>query len=265
MKKIVEYFSIISVTLIFLGYWNIHIFYSDFQIPIYNYISTSEIVLSFLPSIITIIKVLFYCFIVLVYISWQQRNNKDAKNDDGETSLSQDIKWLSTSKGNKLSDIIGRAIVAVVKLLLYTYLFISLVEIVQCISLNDDRLYKNSNYAIMIVVIYFLSFNWINKIVDNCIKNVWGLNIGRYFFLLYALLGFFWFTMYNSKVAYVKIVNGDDQKRIEFKYENKLVKTNKKIVLIGTTKENIFLRNLQTNENHIYYIKNIDYIKIWDN
>ena len=266
MKKIVEYFSLISVILIFLGYWNIHVFYSDFQIPIYNYISTSEILLSFLPIIITIIQVLFYCFVLFSLVALQQKGNKDSKNDgDESTTLKQDIKWLSNSKGERISDIIGKAIIAIVKLSLYTYLFCSFLVILQCIVLKDDSLYKNGDYTVTILFVYLLSFFWVNSFVDNCLKKVWGLNIGRYILLLYALLGFFYFTLFNSKVASIKILNGDDRRRVEFMMNNELVKTNKRIVLIGTTKENIFLRDLQTTENHIYYIKNIDYIKIWNN
>jgi len=62
MKNIIKYFPLLSVLLIFLGYCHLHFFYcSQFDIDIYQFITTGEIVLSFLP----IAFVLFIIGIIL--------------------------------------------------------------------------------------------------------------------------------------------------------------------------------------------------------
>ncbi|MEJ7677736.1 MAG: hypothetical protein WKG06_07685 [Segetibacter sp.] len=51
IKAAVDYLPLASAFLIFLGYWNLSFYYERFDISIYNYISITEILTSFLPII----------------------------------------------------------------------------------------------------------------------------------------------------------------------------------------------------------------------
>ena len=49
MKKALEYTPLIYAGLVFIGYMNLHVYYSQFSIPIWSYLSLGELLLSFLP------------------------------------------------------------------------------------------------------------------------------------------------------------------------------------------------------------------------
>ena len=59
MKKIVEYVPIITVCLIYFGFCNLHYYYKEFNVDIYHYISNTEILLSFLPTIVLLASTLY--------------------------------------------------------------------------------------------------------------------------------------------------------------------------------------------------------------
>ncbi len=54
MKRIIEYLPIITICLIYFGYNNLYGFYHEFAIDIHNYISSTEIIMSFLPTIVVL-------------------------------------------------------------------------------------------------------------------------------------------------------------------------------------------------------------------
>lgn len=63
MKKILEYLPLLTICLLYFGFCNLHFYYKEFNIEIYNYINTTEIILSFLPALI-FTTAIFYSFII---------------------------------------------------------------------------------------------------------------------------------------------------------------------------------------------------------
>lgn len=61
-----ELLPILTVVLIFIGYWRIDTYYATFRIDIYNYISVTEILLSFLP----LIKSLLAFLLIILVLSF---------------------------------------------------------------------------------------------------------------------------------------------------------------------------------------------------
>lgn len=71
-KFIVEHITLYTIILVFLGYWNLHSYYTMFGIDIYNYVNTTEILLSFLPIIIKLMIIILMIspsFILLAIIT----------------------------------------------------------------------------------------------------------------------------------------------------------------------------------------------------
>jgi hypothetical protein len=58
MKKIVDYLPLFSVCLIYFGFCNLHGYYKEFNIDIYLYITASEIIMAFFPTIVFIAGVM---------------------------------------------------------------------------------------------------------------------------------------------------------------------------------------------------------------
>ncbi len=52
MKKIIDYLPLLSVCLIYFGFCNLHAYYKEFNIDIYVYITTTEIIMAFFPTIV---------------------------------------------------------------------------------------------------------------------------------------------------------------------------------------------------------------------
>ena len=71
MKQISTYLPVLSVVLIFLGYCHLHFFYClQFDIDIYQFITTGEIILSFLPILFyllfwTIVMGVIFVFVIV--------------------------------------------------------------------------------------------------------------------------------------------------------------------------------------------------------
>ena len=56
MQRLSTFLPVLSVVLIFLGYCHLHFFYRlNFDIEIYQFITTGEIILSFLPILFYLI------------------------------------------------------------------------------------------------------------------------------------------------------------------------------------------------------------------
>lgn len=65
LSQLKEMLPILSVVLIFLGYWNLDSYYQSFNIEIYHYLTVSEIMLGFMP----LIKEIISFFIVIFFMS----------------------------------------------------------------------------------------------------------------------------------------------------------------------------------------------------
>jgi len=63
MKTLGINIPIITGVLLFLGYLNLQFYYVHFDIPIYHFINTGEIILSFLPIIIQVLIIISIYFL----------------------------------------------------------------------------------------------------------------------------------------------------------------------------------------------------------
>lgn len=97
MKFIKENIPLITAILIFLGYWNLTLYYDYFNIDIYQYISTSEIILSFLPllkSTLFITIIVATCFVVIFGKSIFGSTNRPKSQFDNLDLYKDDWKFL---------------------------------------------------------------------------------------------------------------------------------------------------------------------------
>lgn len=94
LVNIKDLLPIITILLILIGYWDLDTYYGYFDIDIYNYVSTSEILLSFAASLKELIIVLLGAGIwglVFLYIFYGMYE-VDAEREKLESQLSEDEK-----------------------------------------------------------------------------------------------------------------------------------------------------------------------------
>src|SRR5262245_27373424 len=70
MERILKYASLIYALLVFVGYINLHAYYTPFGIQIWNYLTTGELLLSFLP--ITLDIMFLSSLAVVGYVVWRR-------------------------------------------------------------------------------------------------------------------------------------------------------------------------------------------------
>lgn len=94
MKKIVEYLPLLSICFIYFGYCNLNGYYQEFMIDIYQYITTTEIIMALFPMIVLIssmlCSILFQEFIKQPIIE----NNQDDSNKQSVIEI-RSSSWIN--------------------------------------------------------------------------------------------------------------------------------------------------------------------------
>jgi len=62
-NRILEYLPILTLVFIYFAYCNLHYYYNEFNIEIYNYVSNTEILVSFLPTIVVFTSFFSFAFV----------------------------------------------------------------------------------------------------------------------------------------------------------------------------------------------------------
>ena len=83
MDKLIRYLPAISGSLIFLGYLNLHAYYRNFDIQIGSYLSTSELIFSFLPVTIPIVITTAFLYFLIGFM--ELMTNPENKKKQKET------------------------------------------------------------------------------------------------------------------------------------------------------------------------------------
>lgn len=86
MNKITKYIPIITGILLFIGYLNYYSYYEYFNINISTYLTTGELILSFLPLTIPILGVIGYISMMAVSTIIRTTHNKEQDDKDDDTS-----------------------------------------------------------------------------------------------------------------------------------------------------------------------------------
>ncbi len=268
MNKIFES-AYIYALLIFLGFYNYYSYYNHFDINIATFLTSGELLLSFLPLtlpivIITSIFVILYIK-VIVEISADYKDNEEKKERKRIPELFvlgsswRNLKELFSSQNFKsfkgvifvFRYILGLIIGSGFVLFFIGYIFYFLL----CIE------GKYVNPSISKLILYgFFWFILFDNLIDLVYKNnMKAVNISRFFLLIIFSIGLI--NISNGKDA-KEILNGKSKMIIVFEYNNVIVKSDSNLVYVGKTEKHLFLRNLKEKQNYIYPIDKVGMIQM---
>lgn len=244
MKKIVEYVPIITVCLIYFGFCNLHYYYKEFNIDIYHYVSNTEILLSFLPTIVVLASTL-YSFTFTKIINYQSDN-------DNNSEIINEKRVESKRKNKILSFLLSLpgSIFALITIEITLHLLLTKYCGFKPYELQDINLV---GACIFLILIYFSA---------NIFKNQEVINNNL---LLIAIFSVIYtgnqFSSYR-KLDADRIKEGISIKEIAFQYNKKKISTSKKLLYIGETQSNLFLYNKNDGSTLVYKTVNIDSLAI---
>jgi len=241
-KRISENLPLLSIILIYFGYCNLYIYFKSFKIEIYNYISNSEILLSFLPTIVIISTAIGTIFISFI-IGFKQ----------GEVDKLNRINYSEDSQKVKSKP---KSFILFIKNPIFLCLFIYLLFLIMggfftyFLDYKDYELkifYLLTSFTVPVFYYFILKryeFEFLNKfsyIISASIIIFIGTQIGNY----------------RQREA-EQIKNGISCVQLSFNYNNQKIETNTNLILIGETQSNLFLFNRTDKSTIIYKREKID-------
>ncbi|RZT91032.1 hypothetical protein EV201_3362 [Ancylomarina subtilis] len=265
MEELGKKIPTISAFLLTAGFVNSYSYYTHFQINIFTYLTTGELILSFLPVIIPI-------FIAIVFILYHafREGDKFENNIKNNTFLEnkdltfwgpfKDLLKLMKSKfrtsENKwkllyhyVSQILARILLLTIFLGLTSYFVYSFIKRQGFPSEEPIPFFILS--AIWLIIIAFKMQKYFQKRVPD---------ISDFMTQSVVVIGFLSIIfLFNSFRAF-SILENKPSYEIEIIQKNLKMKSDSNIVYIGKTKEYIFLRNLEEEKNLIIDNRNTEMI-----
>ena len=252
MKKIVEYVPIITVCLIYFGFCNLHYYYKEFNVDIYHYISNTEILLSFLPTIVLLASTL-YIFAYNRLINHPDFIKKDEKiNNNKEIVEDENIEereGINPQQKKKIWRILSTFPVPLLLLLFIDS--ITTIILTKCFGFKTYELQGvNLIYSCLFLsVIYFSSTLFKNQKLIN--DNILLISVFSVIYLGNQISTY-------RKLDADKIKDGISNRKIVFEYSGKKISTSNQNVYIGQTQSHLFLYNIKNKSTYVYKTENID-------
>jgi hypothetical protein len=271
MQKAIKYLPLFYPLLVLIGFLNYHTFYKCFDIEIASYLTTGELLLSFLPLTIPILLFLAYFFLLLTgaLISILLNKDKEQDNqDDKAMSLTlffhffkktkEDFKNKDLSKLYKFGWFPFYLIFMLLGILFICFFGYYIFIIVRYIF-SSYLIYKIP-YQLLIISAFF----WIIFLFDLIDRIPPGLNNEKTKYLksFFTIFLFVSLTVITSKSKAFDIISGKPQYNISFELPNNMIQTDSTIVFLGKTTDFIFLRDLKNQSNLIYPTSEIRRLEI---
>ena len=283
LEKTVKYLPLITALLIFLGYWNLSFFYEQFDLDIYNYVTTGEIITSFLPILKSIfitffilfmfIGLFFFLMAVLTTIKNKEPINVNNPREDTDTfdlnhfehikTLFSKAQYKGKSLVNRILNFLFHLVFVVVGFAYYWAAYFLTFRIINLFINKDPLIYYAfpaliANLIAGILICLFIVSYYISKGMGTKIVLVKNKNFTLAFTLmLYLLIN----SLFNYKEA-IKIKTGIPNQLVKFEFEQKMYSSDTSMVFIGQTQNYLFLHDLKEDKNLVFEISNIKNLEI---
>lgn len=272
VKKVIQKItepSYIYALLIFIGYYNYFTFYTFFDINIIDYLTFSELVLSFLnltiPIMILLAAMLIFFIFAMFRIASEKKENieyyqRTAYRDVFQIFLDsfENIKSTFKEKKWKLFSTYIWLLLFIFQfsfsILIFLFIILYPIDFVNKIAEREGLFINNT------ILLFLLGFMWImffDDILERTFNEIERKKIVRNSIIFLFFIGFL--TVVN-RIRAKSILQGKPFENLEFTYQNKLIKTDSTLVYFGQTDRYIFLRNLIQNENQVFQRDKIDFI-----
>lgn len=261
--------TLVTGSLIFLGYCKYHFYYSTFGIDIYPYISTSELLLSFLPVIVSFfipLSLLIYIAILTPPVKFRNSEGKDITSRvERRTERRRPLRLINHILFTRRIDAKLRSKLAL--RLLFDQLFIAFILLIYFsirffVDFNELNSYQELEGAFLSLSFCWLVFiiapflsklalqrNW--KLFGN--DTLFGVGIVNYFFI------FTYFIFWTEKFSAFKILHNEETRKVILTLKSgESLKTDSTVVYIGQTTQYFFLRSKKDSSNIILNTSLVD-------
>ena len=247
MKKIVEYLPLLSVCLLYFGFCNVYYYYKEFNIDIYSFISSTDILLSFFPKIVLFTSLIYGSILTQLFdtikkpIENKPYNEIDNKPKKGKTRLDwwrSNIYWF----------------------VILFYLPIFLLSLLLQKALHY-KAYELSDFN-MIFDFIFLALIYVAIMIHEKKSSIFEKPI---------LIALFLIVFIGQKIGSYRISDAQKVKdgkseykkdHLSFKYKETNIATTDSTLFIGETATHIFLYNLKDSTTNVYPFSSVEELKV---
>jgi hypothetical protein len=271
LKKLKDRLPIFSIALIFVGYLNYHFFYSEFDIEIAPYLTTTELVFSFLPITIPFIyfvtlALLLFLGLILSFISPRKKDDKVADEEERSqyqlmslSSLSERLKRKFRLKKKDFHDWIMILLTSLnffisLCINLYVYLYVFLVFF-NLVSVRPFFGFSNSAVSSIIWLVCIFVLN--NYHPDSEVRK----RSGSLIFVMVIAISVNLLLIYNRERA-SNLLNGKPEYNASIITEDDSLTTSGTLIYVGKTSDYLFFRDLNKKQNIIYKMDKVKRISI---
>ncbi|MBP0903770.1 hypothetical protein ACFSKN_04210 [Mariniflexile gromovii] len=254
LKTLKDYLPLIYVLLVCFGYFNKSLYYDKFGIDILHHLNIPELILMFIPVGSALVTAFLFLIIIIAPMVVFGPSNEDleleAKKDRFNIYLKLDK--IKNSKTKKIS----KKLYWVIAIITSTYL--NFVPILLFFYFAVFKNFENTLYISKIAVILMIiwAFIFVLKFRFQNSKSKFNPRIQIFVYFIMTIIGFIVYSDINLNKA-DSILNGKSEYYVKFEINNQLIETNSKLLFIGQTNNYVFLRKIDSRENHIYNKKDI--------
>jgi hypothetical protein len=247
IKKLLEYLPIFTICLLFFGYCNLFYYYKVFNIEIYSFITTTDILLSFLPIIVLITSMFYATILIQLYetIKKTSSNIDITETNDKPTKKQKIISWIRKN------------IYWIVCIYYLPWLILSLILQFgfhyKPYELTDINMFIDFIF-LTIIYIGIALHERRSKILENP-------TIIAVFLVIFISVKI---GSYRSSEA-LKIKDGKGNYKkdhVSFQYQQKSIITNDTLVYVGETSSYLFLYNRNDSTTKVYPFSKIEDLTI---
>ncbi|MDD5362308.1 MAG: hypothetical protein PHN88_09260 [Ignavibacteria bacterium] len=260
MEKFIKATPLFTAALIFMGYWNLHFYYRYFDIQIYDFINTGEVIVSFFPiALETFLWMLVYLlFIMLVIVKPEE--TESGKKMMKEREFLYNIKTIFNKESYqgdkwyyKLHTFIYKSMNIVAPSFLLMGFVATCIKSFIILKYEINELYKYYGMVIFdIVILYMILTFYISPYIDKQVFRKYNKNIGHITTIAEIIIFFLLVnTLSNLKEA-TKVLQGKPEYYVTFHYKDSLYTSDSISVFVGKTQNYLFIKNLQSNKNLIF-------------
>lgn len=254
-KFVLDHITIYTIILIFIGYWNLHSYYMFFGVNIYNYVTTTEILLSFIPIILKLIIILVG--LILIYYMFQgidnlmnllpgQKKYEKKKEEEKKLPISERYEILKrTYKGG--------IIMRISILIIFTIAWWDL------ITLNYPKHYFTIFYILLSCQVAKDTFLEYNVIYKHRFINMKNYRIGHTILVVFLFLYILFYENYTEAKL---VLNCKPNYEFSFNIDSTVFHSDSTLVYVGETQSYLILRNNYTGYNSIFKRENIKDLQI---
>ena len=247
MRRLVEYWPFLTACVLYFGFCNLYYYYKVFNIDIFAFISSSDILLSLFPRIVLLSTTLYSAIAQQLYLEIRKPSQEETSSLNTEAlSASEKKKINRTLWIKKNIEIIAP---------IY-YLIVILIELV-FISGFNFKSYELAEFSLFADII-FLFIIYIAVSIADKNKLIYEKPLLIALFLV-VFIGRMISRDRSSEA--LKIKDGITEQKhdhVSFIYNEEKIVSNDSLVLIGQTSNYLFLYNLKDSSTNAFLMNKLE-------